>query len=169
MTVKWKITPSTGRFMSEDPIGLAGGDVSFYRYVMNDPLNWVDPEGLIAENCEPGGKDVYIKPGQEGKPIGILPNGKIYTDPYIDGSIPVDKSDGLWDKYRGDEQGLLPGKNWVDIDKNGRGDCYWGPCSVPFVGQLKADPPEWVIPLHPELLPDLIQCPAESPEPDPAP
>ena len=38
--------PSTGRFMSEDPIGLAGGDVSFYRYVANDPVNWVDPDGF---------------------------------------------------------------------------------------------------------------------------
>jgi uncharacterized protein RhaS with RHS repeats len=36
--------------MAEDPIGLAGGDVSFYRYVQNDPVNWVDPWGL-----EPGG------------------------------------------------------------------------------------------------------------------
>ncbi|RWX45428.1 RHS repeat-associated core domain-containing protein [Candidatus Electrothrix aarhusensis] len=39
--------PSTGRFMSEDPIGLAGGDVSFYRYVANDPVSFVDPNGLI--------------------------------------------------------------------------------------------------------------------------
>ncbi|MCP3875663.1 MAG: RHS repeat-associated core domain-containing protein, partial [Desulfobacteraceae bacterium] len=38
--------PSMGRFYSEDPIGLAGGDVSFYRYVQNDPVNWIDPEGL---------------------------------------------------------------------------------------------------------------------------
>jgi RHS repeat-associated protein len=39
--------PSLGRFFSEDPIGLAGGDVSFYRYVSNDPVNWVDPTGLL--------------------------------------------------------------------------------------------------------------------------
>ncbi|MHB8788940.1 MAG: RHS repeat-associated core domain-containing protein [Desulfobulbaceae bacterium] len=38
--------PSTGRFMAEDPIGLAGGDVNFNRYVLNDPVNWIDPEGL---------------------------------------------------------------------------------------------------------------------------
>ncbi len=39
--------PSTGRFYSEDPIGFAGGDVSFYRYVGNDPVSWVDPEGTV--------------------------------------------------------------------------------------------------------------------------
>ena len=38
--------PSTGRFYSEDPIGLAGGDIGFYRYVGNDPVNFVDPWGL---------------------------------------------------------------------------------------------------------------------------
>jgi RHS repeat-associated protein len=37
--------PSLGRFMTEDPIGLAGGDVGLYRYVQNDPVNFVDPTG----------------------------------------------------------------------------------------------------------------------------
>ncbi len=41
-------SPSLGRFMNEDPIGLAGGDVSLYRYVGNDPVNWVDPWGLLT-------------------------------------------------------------------------------------------------------------------------
>lgn len=39
-------SPSLGRFMTEDPIGLAGGDVGFYRYVQNNPVNFVDPWGL---------------------------------------------------------------------------------------------------------------------------
>jgi RHS repeat-associated protein len=41
-------SPALGRFMAEDPIGLAGGDVSFYRYVLNDPVNFVDPWGLLT-------------------------------------------------------------------------------------------------------------------------
>jgi len=39
--------PAVGRFMSEDPIGFAGGDANFYRYVLNDPGNFVDPFGLF--------------------------------------------------------------------------------------------------------------------------
>jgi RHS repeat-associated protein len=35
----------TTRFISEDPIGFSGGDVNFYSYVKNDPINFVDPSG----------------------------------------------------------------------------------------------------------------------------
>ncbi len=38
-------SPDLQRFISEDPIGLEGGDVNFYAYVGNNPVNWVDPEG----------------------------------------------------------------------------------------------------------------------------
>ena len=36
----------TGRFISEDPIGFAGGDVNLYGYVQNNPVMFIDPEGL---------------------------------------------------------------------------------------------------------------------------
>ena len=39
-------SPELQRFISEDPIGLAGGDVNFFAYVGNDPVNWVDQLGL---------------------------------------------------------------------------------------------------------------------------
>ena len=35
-----------GRFLKEDPIGFAAGDVSLYRYVFNNPVNLIDPDGL---------------------------------------------------------------------------------------------------------------------------
>ncbi|HMO83331.1 MAG TPA: RHS repeat-associated core domain-containing protein [Lacipirellulaceae bacterium] len=38
-----------GRWMSEDPIGFAGGDANLYRYVVNQPINLKDPSGLFAE------------------------------------------------------------------------------------------------------------------------
>jgi len=34
------------RYISQDPIGLAGGDVNLYVRVGNNPVNWVDPRGL---------------------------------------------------------------------------------------------------------------------------
>jgi RHS repeat-associated protein len=38
--------PALGRFMQNDPIGYAAGDVNLYRYVANDPVWRRDPEGL---------------------------------------------------------------------------------------------------------------------------
>jgi RHS repeat-associated protein len=38
--------PEVGRFITKDPIGFLGGDVNFYAYVANNPINWIDPEGL---------------------------------------------------------------------------------------------------------------------------
>jgi RHS repeat-associated protein len=38
--------PRIGRFISEDPMGYAAGDVNFYAYVGNNPVNGNDPSGL---------------------------------------------------------------------------------------------------------------------------
>lgn len=38
--------PQLKRFVSEDPIGLAGGDTNLYRYTYNNPVNFFDPSGL---------------------------------------------------------------------------------------------------------------------------
>ena len=38
--------PETGRWTSKDPILFGGGDTNLYGYVLQDPVNFVDPDGL---------------------------------------------------------------------------------------------------------------------------
>lgn len=40
--------PETGRWLSPDPIGLAGG-LNLYCFCGNDPVNRTDPSGLCSE------------------------------------------------------------------------------------------------------------------------
>jgi RHS repeat-associated protein len=49
-------SPKMGRFISQDPIGFAGGDANMYRYVGNSSPNGTDPSGL-----QEGGK-TFIGP-----------------------------------------------------------------------------------------------------------
>jgi RHS repeat-associated protein len=38
--------PASATFISQDPLGLGGGDINLYRYVASDPFNLTDPDGL---------------------------------------------------------------------------------------------------------------------------
>ena len=42
--------PETGRWTARDPIGFAGGDTNLYGYVLGDPINFIDPVGLMSWN-----------------------------------------------------------------------------------------------------------------------
>ncbi|MBA3611559.1 MAG: hypothetical protein H0W49_01320 [Nitrospirales bacterium] len=41
-------SPTFHRFISEDPIGLEGGDENFYAYTFNSPTNFTDPSGEVG-------------------------------------------------------------------------------------------------------------------------
>ena len=42
--------PGTARWMAKDPIDFAGGDTNLYAYVSGDPVNFIDPSGLIPKD-----------------------------------------------------------------------------------------------------------------------
>ncbi len=78
--------PRRQRFVSEDPIGFAGGDVNLYGYVGNSPTRFSDPSGLIvfarSPVCNPSTgrrKDPWWGPAARrslcGPPIiGLVPD-----------------------------------------------------------------------------------------------
>jgi RHS repeat-associated protein len=41
------VSPTLGRWLSNDPLGFEAGDVNTYRTEINSPVNQVDPEGLV--------------------------------------------------------------------------------------------------------------------------
>jgi RHS repeat-associated protein len=47
-----------GRYLSPDPIGLAGGEPGYFGYVNSNPLTGADPNGLLLQKpdgkCDPG-------------------------------------------------------------------------------------------------------------------
>ncbi|MCG8550419.1 MAG: hypothetical protein MI799_08465 [Desulfobacterales bacterium] len=64
--------PDTGRWTAKDPIFFAGGDTDLYGYVLNDPINFVDPEGLWSVSI-----DGYFGKGG-GVVFGRDPNGTFF-------------------------------------------------------------------------------------------
>ena len=49
--------PAVGQFINEDTIGFNGGDSNLYRYVGNNPLNYIDPFGFCGIGSSGNGKD----------------------------------------------------------------------------------------------------------------
>ncbi|MBW2136058.1 MAG: carboxypeptidase regulatory-like domain-containing protein [Deltaproteobacteria bacterium] len=47
--------PDIGRWTSKDPIFFLGGDTDLYGYCLNNPVNWVDPDGLAGFAFDVGG------------------------------------------------------------------------------------------------------------------
>ncbi|MBK8276652.1 MAG: RHS repeat-associated core domain-containing protein, partial [Nitrospira sp.] len=92
--------PASGRFLQEDPMGVVGGDINLLRYVRNNPVNLLDPFGLVDK---PPSRN--IKP-TEGDPLGDQLR-KIDTD---DSLSPKERKDKL-EKIKKEIKKLPPGEH----------------------------------------------------------
>jgi RHS repeat-associated protein len=60
--------PDTGRWTAKDPIGFAGGDTDLYGYVQNNPMNYIDSNGLFRFGKRPLSGLPWI-PGASANPV----------------------------------------------------------------------------------------------------
>jgi RHS repeat-associated protein len=57
-------SPLLGRFISEDPLEFDSGDVNFYAYAGDDPIDLDDPSGMVAPGTGTHGKSPGPSPAQ---------------------------------------------------------------------------------------------------------
>ena len=69
-------SPSLQRFISEDPIGMGGGDLNLYAYVGNSPTNATDPNGeaahMVVGAVVAGGGNLAYQLYQNGGNFGCV-------------------------------------------------------------------------------------------------
>jgi len=143
------LSPSLGRWLTNDPLGFEAGDNNFYGYLANGPGNGLDPQGLFQELGTPP-LTIPLFPEQGTPPLTIPP---------FPGTIPEKGENPIqWPipKYEPDPQFVLPPNLPVPEDNGG---IKWGidfGINLPIKGYT---PPPWVNPLLPPEIRDLIDKP----------
>lgn len=98
------------RFISEDPVGISGGETNLYGYVANNPTNRRDPLGLQIPKPA-GPPPIPLPPGKKGQPNRWVEDPKTgrynpeFPVPSEKGGQPNaswDEEDGWWRHNEGD-------------------------------------------------------------------
>jgi len=71
--------PDVGRWTAKDPIFFDGGDTDLYGYVLNNPVNLIDPSGLEFSDILPGIKKAIVE-GTKGGAYAVGEAAKATAD-----------------------------------------------------------------------------------------
>ena len=125
--------PDTGRWTAKDPIGFAGGDTDLYGYVLNDPVNWVDPSGLIdAETIRTAALILCIV---DVAPIGAIPGIPQVIGEAIDVAAALSTqavlvADLATDRITSTQFGVATGLNLASFIAGTAGNILTGPGNI---------------------------------------
>jgi RHS repeat-associated protein len=114
--------PDVGRWTAKDPIGFAGGDTDLYGYVLSDPVNWFDPEGLWAITGGIGARTTLPGFGGEVGFAGIVGSEgenirtqvSAYAEAFVAGGLSMGR--GLWGGFWSGDVGEIPCATEIGID-----------------------------------------------------
>ncbi len=107
--------PDAGRFISQDPVGLAGG-LNLYAYAPN-PLTWIDPLGLTkCKPSSPSSMQKEVERGQAPREIervdrGHIPGQEAHVH-YSDGTS-SNVGGGVHDAHRGMPRPTKKARKWL--------------------------------------------------------
>jgi RHS repeat-associated protein len=83
--------PEVGRWTAKDPIGFDGGDTDLYGYTLNNPINFVDENGLFIQNIlKIFDKDKKVQDASNRINQLILEKGQIINKCISSGCLPAD-------------------------------------------------------------------------------
>ena len=142
----------TGRWTSKDPIGFKGGNLNVYLYCINDPINLIDPSGLLSST-----EALLHYIGGSGEPLSMQINEIFIKEMSVDQLTQIQNALNQFDESECYSSDIVTNIDEV-ISYSTTGDqaLFLGDISLHFSGTLTITPTgSWFFSGKLNALPDV--------------